>query len=278
MNVETSGSMHRGESPKRLQPIDHIKAFYDGALASMDSSNPQMITQKQDLIEAIRRRIPSRGDIEGPKKKSASHQNIGMDIEETDGGSAEIQSLQECVNIHARRFNNLKSKCEKKQAEVDRLMDELAVLDKEIESLRQMENNDTPETVRIQELRKHITEVEREIESKTYTKQQLEFMTRRLQHDEVVYDSMVRDMEDALEVSEKEFEEVKSLVRSLEAKKRESIVKLQNVQLEINVAAKLREKILNERRQQASNARRMEEWRKNREKQRKGGGRHEESV
>lgn len=260
-------------SPRRLQPIDHIRVLYEGAMASMDLSTPKVIMQKKDLIDALRRKAPSRRGVGGKMTLSKSVNESALLEVGVSSGKGEIENLQECVNIHARRYNNLKSKCEKKQAEVDRLMDELAVLDKEIDSLRKMENNDTPETVRIQELRQHIKDVEAEIEGKLFRRQQLDHMTRRLQHDEVIYEGKVREMEDALDVSKKEFEEVKSLLRDLEAKKRESIVKLQNVELELSVAAKQRERVLNERRQQASNARRMEEWRKNRESKKRSGER-----
>ena len=100
-------------------------------------------------------------------------------------GKSEITNLEECINVHARRYNNLKAKCEKKQREVDLLMDQLGGLDKEIESLQKMEKNDTPETIRIQELRKKIKEVEGEIEGKLFVRKQLEFMLRRLREGEV---------------------------------------------------------------------------------------------
>ena len=265
---------HGQQVPRRLAPIDHMRALYEGAAKSMDPDRPCTIIHKKDLINAVRRVSPTNRD-RSPKivlKKNNAGGRHGI-VSEVNGnaGKSEITNLEECINIHARRYNNLKSKCEKKQREVDLLMDQLGGLDKEIESLQKMEKNDTPETIRIQELRKKIKEVEGEIEGKLFVRKQLEFMLRRLREGEVVMDAKVRNMEDALDASKKEYEEVKALLRDLKAKKRASVVELQKVQLEVSVARKQRSRQLAERRQQASNAKRMEEWRKSREKARKGG-------
>jgi chromosome segregation ATPase len=271
-------SRHGQQVPRRLAPIDHVRALYEGAVKSMDPDRPCAIVHKKDLIDAVRRVSPTNRDRSPKivlKKNNAGGGGGGHGKSVTDlegnAGKSEITNLEECINVHARRYNNLKAKCEKKQHEVDRLMDQLAGLDKEIESLQKMEKNDTPETVRIQELRKKIKEVEGEIEGKRFVRQQLEFMLRRLRDDEVVMNAKVLNMEDALDASKKEYGEVKTLLRDLEAKKRASVVELQRVQLEVSVARKQRSRQLAERRQQASNAKRMEEWRKSREKARKGG-------
>lgn len=261
--------------PRRLAPIDHVRALYEGAVKSMDPDRPCNIAHKKDLIEAVRRVSPTNRDRSPKiviKKNNAVGGRHGVVTDlEGNAGKSEITNLEDCINIHARRFNNLKSKCDKKQQEVDKLMDQLAGLDKEIESLQKMEKNNTPETIRIQELRKKINEVQGEIEGKLFVRKQLEFMLRRLRDNEVVMDSKVRNMEDALDAAKKEYEEVKTLLRDLEAKKRASVVELQRVQLEVSVARKQRMRQIAERRQQASNAKRMEEWRKSRENARKGG-------
>lgn len=226
-------------------------------------------------MDAVRRQSPSRRDHH---MKTLRAKVLPQDLDTGSTGKSEIRNLEECVNIHARRYNELKSKCGKKQKEVDRLMDTLAALDKEIDSLRRMEKNDTPETVRIEDLRQRIQNVEKEIEDKMFRRKQLEHMDRRLHEEEITLDTQVKSMEDALEASKKEFDEVKLLLRQLEAKKQECVVELQNVQIEVEVAHKLRQRQLEERRQRASNARRMEEWRKKREQQRRASGSEKQDL
>ena len=63
---------------------------------------------------------------------------------------------------------------------------------------------------------------------------------------------------------------MKLLLRQLEAKKAESIQELHSYQKELDIARKQRTRELEERRQEANNAKRMEEWRHKRGQMRAG--------
>eukprot|EP00938_MAST-03A_sp_MAST-3A-sp1_P003445 g3445.t1 len=127
---------HGQQVPRRLAPIDHVRALYEGAVKSMDPDRPCTIVHKKDLIDAVRRVSPTNRDRSPKivlKKNNAGGRHGAVTELNGNAGKSEITNLEECINVHARRYNNLKAKCEKKQREVDLLMDQLGGLDKEIE-------------------------------------------------------------------------------------------------------------------------------------------------
>ena len=99
-------------------------------------------------------------------------------------------------------------------------------------------------------------------------KAQYEHMMRRLRKNQVSFDAHIKAMDNALKASKKEYSEVHTLMRQLENSKQEALQGLHKYQAQLAAARKQRAKELAERRQEASNARRMEEWRKQREAKR----------
>jgi hypothetical protein len=53
---------HGQQVPRRLAPIDHVRALYEGAVKSMDPDRPCTIVHKKDLIDAVRRVSPTNRD------------------------------------------------------------------------------------------------------------------------------------------------------------------------------------------------------------------------
>ena len=74
-------------------------------------------------------------------------------------------------------------------------------------------------------------------------------------------------MEDAMFVSKREYQEVKLLLRQLEQGKTEAVAELQNTLKSLAQERKVRSQELTSRQREAENAKRMEKWRLEREKQ-----------
>lgn len=90
-------------------------------------------------------------------------------------------------------------------------------------------------------------------------------MQGRLRHNQLAFDAHIRSMEDALDASKREFDEVRSLMRQLEAGRSQAAAELQTCQTQLAVERRERDRQLAERRKEAATAQRMEEWRKQRE-------------
>jgi hypothetical protein len=75
-------------------------------------------------------------------------------------------------------------------------------------------------------------------------------------------------MEDALTASTKEYEEVKLLMAQLEVGKTNAMIQMQQTKADVEAQMKKQLAELNDREQEAGNAKRMEQWRDEREKQR----------
>ena len=157
---------------------------------------------------------------------------------------------------------------DRRQAELDRLNDQLAELEVENRALLSIEAKSTPDALRIQELESEIAGVKERMSKKLMQKAQYEHMMRRLRKNQVSFDAHIKSMDNALKASKKEYEEVHTLMRQLENSKQEALQGLHKYQAQLAASRKQRAKELAERRQEASNARRMEEWRKQREAKR----------
>lgn len=166
------------------------------------------------------------------------------------------------------RFNDLKELGDRRQAELSRLQDQLAELEVENKALLSIEAKSTPDALRIQALEAEIAGVKDRMEKKLMQKAQYEHMMRRLRKNQVSFDAHIKSMDNALKASKKEFDEVHTLMRQLENSKQEALQGLHKYQTQLAASRKQRAKELAERRQEAANARRMEEWRKQREAKR----------
>lgn len=132
-------------------------------------------------------------------------------------------------------------------------------------ALFEMKQKATPEAMRIVELEAKIEETRATTEEKLHYRRQLQHMQRRLATNQITFDAHINAMEDALQTAFKEHDDVKGLMRQLEAGKTKAFLDLHDVQRQVSVERRDRVKIINIRTMEAQNARKMEEWRKERE-------------
>ena len=132
-------------------------------------------------------------------------------------------------------------------------------------ALLEMKQKATPEAVRIDELIEKIEETRVMTENKLHYRRQLQHMHRRLAANQITFDAHINAMEDAKQAAIKEHDDVKALMRQLEAGKTKAVLDLYDTQRQVSVERRDRAKIIAVRKLEAHNARKMEEWRKERE-------------
>ncbi|GBG24240.1 Ryanodine receptor 1 [Hondaea fermentalgiana] len=176
--------------------------------------------------------------------------------------------LQETLNFNAKKYNDLKVACAEKETQLNQAIDELASLQVENESLRKMELHQTSDTHQLDGLEEQIDDAQALLESRLHRRSVLQHMKTRLDVNQVAFDAHIKGMEEALNASSREFEEVKLLMRQLETGNANAQEALRAASERIGRERELRNKQLAHRRQEAANAKRMEEWREKREKAR----------
>ena len=230
---------------------------------------PRRIFQKKDLIEAVRRLSPGRG-TPGMKRKMARTTGTRSTQALESGESATattLRALETGVNMHARRYNELKMAANAKQKQLEKLCDQLHGLELENKSLREMQHAKTESSARIKNLQEECEEIQREMDVKIQYRDQLDHMHSRLQSNTMKFSAHIKKMEDAMFVSKREYQEVKLLLRQLEQGKTEAVAELQNTLKSLAQERKVRSQELTSRQREAENAKRMEKWRLEREKQ-----------
>ena len=119
---------------------------------------PRRIFQKKDLIEAVRRLSPGRG-TPGMKRKMARTTGTRSPQALESGESATattLRALETGVNMHARRYNELKMAANAKQKQLEKLCDQLHGLELENKSLREMQHAKTESSARIKNLQEEV--------------------------------------------------------------------------------------------------------------------------
>ena len=139
---------------------------------------PRRIFQKKDLIEAVRRLSPGRG-TPGMKRKMARTTGTRSTQALESGESATattLRALETGVNMHARRYNELKMAANAKQKQLEKLCDQLHGLELENKSLREMQHAKTESSARIKNLQEECEEIQREMDVKIQYREQLDHM------------------------------------------------------------------------------------------------------
>uniref|UniRef100_K3WYN3 Uncharacterized protein n=1 Tax=Globisporangium ultimum (strain ATCC 200006 / CBS 805.95 / DAOM BR144) TaxID=431595 RepID=K3WYN3_GLOUD len=190
------------------------------------------------------------------------HESISSSsVPETDLGQKDIECLEDGVNLNARKFNEHKLMVERRQKELNALLDELRALQLETQELSRIQNQETPISKKNNKIKQDISECTASMEEQMHLRRQLEHMLRRLQTNQLRVDAQILAMSKAVDESLQEAGEVKLLCRQLEAGKARAVQFLQEVQLQIQVERKARARELGDHEVRAKNSQKMESWR-----------------
>lgn len=234
-----------------------------------DTSNSQ-VRATSAVVDKPRAESNEKQSTNKPRRNVRTAMPLSQKRTSERGGRFKSASeiLQETLNFNAKKYNDLKIACEEKEKQLNKLIDELASLQVENESLRKMELHQTSDTLHLDELSNKIEEVQSLLENRQHRQAVLHHMKSRLDVNQVAFDAHIKGMEEALNASSREFEEVKLLMRQLESGNANAQDSLKAASERISKERDLRNKHLAQRRQEAANAKRMEEWREKREKAR----------
>lgn len=169
------------------------------------------------------------------------------------------------VNANAFKLNELKLLADRKTKELKQRIDNLQSLKLENDALKQMKDKATPEAQRIEKLLAGIEDTRQTTEEKLHYRRQLQHMFRRLSTNQISFDAHINAMEDALRIAIKEHEDVKALMRQLEAGRTKALLDLHDIQRQVSTERRDRAKVVSVRKMEALSAKKMEEWRKERE-------------
>ncbi|KAJ0402655.1 hypothetical protein P43SY_007520 [Pythium insidiosum] len=267
-NNNQSGSTTINTAPSTALPL-----FSFGKL--------KKITQKRELVEAVRKAnspilLPTREGLGISLRHEGSATSV-LSADDGGGGSGgagaststkDIETLEDGVHANARKFNEHKMQADRRQREVNALLDELHTLQLETQELSRLQNQETPIARTSQRLRREIEECTASMEQQMHLRRQLEHMVRRLQSGQLKIDAHLEAMAKAVEASQAESEEVKLLCRQLEAGKSRAVQSLQEVQLQLQLERKARARELSDHEIRARNAQKMEAWRMQRMQER----------
>jgi len=248
---------------KRLTPL----AYDDGKPSAAPVT--AKIQKKADLLEAVRKLKPSQSaPVIGRTEKRSQLMEI-MTLSGEDGTSKEISNLQDGIHGMARKYNGIKMEADRKAALLDRLKDSVIDVRAEVDMLEENLQNKTPESHRINALINETSKVKGDMGDKLFYQNQLQHMTRRLSKNQMSFDAYLAGMEEAYNSCVKEYSEVKLLQRQLDAGNTEAMFQLQDTKAALEEERTVREDALISRRADAENSRRIEEWRKEKDQQRK---------
>jgi len=240
---------------------DARRSTNGGKLAPIETVAPantvaRKIFSKKDLVESVRKMAQN-------GSKLASGASLGP-APSAEGGS-QLKVMEHGVNANASKFNELKLEADRKTKELKDRLDALQSLKLENVALTQMKEKTTPEAQRIEELLEQIDETRASTEEKLHYRRQLQHMHRRLSTNQITFDAHINAMEGALQKAIKEHDDVKTLMRQLEAGKTKAVIDLHDTQRQVSAERRDRAKVISVRKMEAHNAKKMEEWRKERE-------------
>jgi hypothetical protein len=218
----------------RLLPLDASSS--GSAYETGGNSNIKLkkIAQKKDLIEAVRKAnspivpLPSKDPIVTVQQYAM--ESNGPDGEgENDGSSSskDLEIFEDSVNLNARKYNETRMLADRRQKELNGILDELRALQLETQELSRIHNHETPTSKHNFKIKEEIASCTASMEEQMHLRRQLEHMIRRLQNNQLRVDAHVQSMSKAVDASSAEAEEVKLLCRQLEAGKSRAIQFLQ---------------------------------------------------
>ncbi|KAF1795751.1 hypothetical protein GQ600_8194 [Phytophthora cactorum] len=245
----------------------------NGSKSGLVTQKLKKITHKRELMEAVRKAstpimLPGRDSGLSSSNRNLHDGNGSNSTPETDSGQRDLEYLEDGVHHNARKFNELKLMVDRRQRELHGLLDELRVLQLENETLSKIQNQDTPVSRKNNQIKQHIAQCTASMEEQMHSRRQLEHMIRRLQTTQLRVDAQLTGMAAAVDSSEREVEEVKTLCRQLEVGKSRAVQFLQEVQLQLQVERKARARELGDHEVRARNSQKMETWRLQRAQER----------
>jgi chromosome segregation ATPase len=237
------------------------------SLTITNSSDIKKFNRKE-LQEACRRLNPNRNDIAGEKRQRAQENDLGLQ----NGGSGaenQVRSLDTGVKICARKYNECKARSDRLEEELGKKRDEITELQREGDVLEDMVKGNNREAKKITKLKRDITDANVKSEGKMRYRLQLNHMHQRQRKNAITVDAHMSEMTSALSSAERERNRCLKMLGEIESGVTSALFELDTISQEIVVEKSKREQSLNNKKIEATNAEKLEQWRNEQESNRR---------
>ena len=245
----------------------HTKGMLLEPIENQGKSSKRPMFTKKDLTEAVRRLTPGAGTTD--LTHAAPYNTTSIEAGTRRGGSSTSMTplalMEWGVNFNARKFNELRTLADRKAAALKARLDQLRALKMEQESLEKMLSPESPDAKKIDELLGATQGVNDETDRRLHYRRQLEHILRRLQKNQVTFDSHLSNMDEARGAAMREHKDMKAMLRTIEAGHTQAVLELAEAQRLAAVERGERQRAMDQRKTEAEQASRMEAWRKKRE-------------
>ncbi|KAJ1425498.1 hypothetical protein B484DRAFT_397878 [Ochromonadaceae sp. CCMP2298] len=170
------------------------------------------------------------------------------------------------VNYNIKRYNDLRVFNERLTLDLKVKLDELDDQKSSYEELTAMKNATTDESMRIESLHHDTDLVQRQIHEKMHYSRRLEHMLNRLKSNQLKFDAHMTGMEETMRNIQKDGAEVRLMRRGLDAGLAKAVVVLEDTKMNLQVARKDRDVLMDQRRAEYRNAKMLQDWLLEREK------------
>ncbi|KAJ1456265.1 hypothetical protein M885DRAFT_517706 [Pelagophyceae sp. CCMP2097] len=240
-----------------LEPLDS-----GAAPASKASKRP---FTKKDLAEAVRKLTASQTLEHSVASTPAPPQAPSPDSSTKKAGLTPLALMEWGVNFNARKFNELRTQADKRAAALKGRLDTLRALKMEQDALESMLSPGSEGAQQIDALLRKIAAVSEETDRKLHYRRQLEQMLRRLQLNRAAFDSHLGAMDEARKAALREHQAMEAMCRAIEAGATRAMLDVADGQRSAAVERHERALALQQRRTEAEQASRMDEWRRQRD-------------
>lgn len=232
------------------------------------NSDPKKFNRK-DLEEACRKLNPNRNEIAGKKRQKAQQEmDIGLQNGDSGAGS-QVKSLDLGVKVCARKYNECKARADRLEEELESKRDKIIELQREGDVLEDMIKGNNCEAKKITKLNKDITGSNNASDAKMRYRLQLNHMHQRQRKNSIIVDAHMSEMSSALTSAEKERNRCLKMLGEIESGVTGALHDLDTVTQDIKVERTKREQMLNNKKIEASNAEKLEQWRNEQETNRR---------
>jgi len=227
---------------------------------------------KRELEEACRKQLgyESSNGINNSLHSYGKMKNwhkAAIETTDQDTGS-QVKVLDAGVKTCARKFNECKAQGNRIEEDLGKKLDALKELKKDAKALNGMINGSNPEARRIAKLNDDIDKAIQAADEKLRYRLNLNHMLQRLQKNSISLDSHMGAMTETMVAVEKEKQKCERMLGEVESGCAKALRELETTNREVSVERSERQRALNSKKNEASNAERIEAWRHEREESR----------
>jgi hypothetical protein len=196
--------------------------------------------------------------------RSIQNQRSATRGNDTVDAASQMHSLDAGVKLCARKYNEAKAQADKLSDEVNSRCDELIELERESMALHEMLEGNNSEAIKITRLSAEVKETNDSSEQALLYRHQLHHMYHRISNNSVTMDGHIGEMSTTLSSIQREKDRAQKMLAEVESGLTFASIELDDTIRDTNIAEEERNRELTIKRNEASDASRMERWNRER--------------